>query len=376
MTLTELSKIYKTELQKITSLIKLGENICITSLPGGGKTMIVNMLTDTEIQKQVFKDDTAKKYKLISLNAYKEDSEIESVLKEAINNPSESFITKEILRYDFIYIILEDFNNKSSYTKYIGRLRDAFGRKISFIVTTLPSTNIEINNIKDFYFLFNNIVNIPYLNPENILTYIDYISHFFKISLSKEEIDSIIKFAGGCPKVIKAIARGLSLGKNIKETLNSLELNLLLKVLWNEFSIEDKSAIKKSLLVKKIDTLLLEKLAHLKENNLYINNQLPQWISSIISQDSFQVSNNKEILINNIDVSKNFSKTEKAILETLANYKFITREEVNILSNKELTDWSIDQKISRIRSKLVKMGFKKEIIKTVKGKGYKLSLQH
>ena len=373
MTLEELSKIYIKELTQIVSLIKLGENICLTSLPGGGKTMLVNMILDENIRNKFLKDNSLK-YKFVNLNAYKDQSELENIFAEAIKNPLESPITKDILKYEFTYLIIEDFNAKAPYTKLVGKLRDVFGRKISFIVTTLPSTNIDIQNIKDFYFLFNNIVKIAYLSETNIETYIEYVGNHFEIKFSKEDAAHIKTFAGGCPKIIKAIARGISKNQTLQNTFTSQELNLLLKVLWNEFSIEDKSAIKKSLLVKKIDTLLLEKLAQLKENNLYINNQLPQWLSLVITQDSLQISNSKEILINNIDVSKNFSKTEKAIIEKLANNKFITREEINILSNKELTDWSIDQKISRVRAKLVEMGFKKDIIKTVKGKGYKLSL--
>lgn len=77
---------------------------------------------------------------------------------------------------------------------------------------------------------------------------------------------------------------------------------------------------------------------------------------------------------------KHLSKSEKAILKAMSHSEgLFTKDELaNVIwGNKSLDKfsyWALDQRMSRLRAKLLKAGYRPDILTTVKGKGYILNV--
>ncbi|MDP2861148.1 MAG: winged helix-turn-helix domain-containing protein, partial [bacterium] len=87
----------------------------------------------------------------------------------------------------------------------------------------------------------------------------------------------------------------------------------------------------------------------------------------------------KQVCAGSINLSNVLTKQEERTLYQLIQDKgkLLTRDKIaDAVCGKNALDkyssWAIDQTVSRLRKKLVKLGYLKDIIKTYKGKGYRL----
>lgn len=84
----------------------------------------------------------------------------------------------------------------------------------------------------------------------------------------------------------------------------------------------------------------------------------------------------KRILCNGVVVSDIFSQKEAIVLEKLLEQgnRLVSRETVatGVWNGDDYTDWALDRLISRLRKKLLKLGYQKDFLITIPGKGFQL----
>jgi DNA-binding response OmpR family regulator len=81
--------------------------------------------------------------------------------------------------------------------------------------------------------------------------------------------------------------------------------------------------------------------------------------------------------LNNLDITSNFSKKERHILQKFLTNKnkILSREEVasaywGDAAHEEYSDWAIDQLISRLRKKMNRAGLFQQRFRQPEGRGY------
>ena len=87
------------------------------------------------------------------------------------------------------------------------------------------------------------------------------------------------------------------------------------------------------------------------------------------------------VYLNNVPVEKFFSRKEHRVMKLLVEHEGEVMSRNDIASalwpvdtEKEYSDWAIDQIIARVRKRLVHLHISPEILKVIRGKGYLLSL--
>lgn len=112
------------------------------------------------------------------------------------------------------------------------------------------------------------------------------------------------------------------------------------------------------------------------------NNQIPQALFEYIQNHSpykIQIFRSK-IIINEVNVSNHFSYKERRILYELwqNQNKPVNRERISEVywqdqAEEQYSDWAIDQTISRLRKKFIKLGVSSDLIITIRNIGYQFS---
>ncbi len=92
---------------------------------------------------------------------------------------------------------------------------------------------------------------------------------------------------------------------------------------------------------------------------------------------TINVTNKKDIVINNTIVTSTFSPSERRMLRHFLQNKgkIVTRDEIAQAvwkeeSQEKYSDWAIDQLVRRVRQKLMKLGLPEDTIATKKNQGY------
>ena len=106
---------------------------------------------------------------------------------------------------------------------------------------------------------------------------------------------------------------------------------------------------------------------------------LKEYLKKNTSLPKLTLSDTRELLANGMKVGFIFSKREKEFLTVLLKNKtpYASRETaakfLGLSVDGNYSDWALDQAIHSLRTKLVKLGFAKEFLGTMRGKGYQLN---
>lgn len=244
-----------------------------------------------------------------------------------------------------------------------------------------------INKLKKYSTILQNTIIVPYYLKNSIAHYIDFESTLYGIKLPKSLIESVINQCGGRMWLVKQAIRYFATTGEVKNIFSHDGMHLRLKTIFNEFEEEEKEILKK--IVNKsfiftneekeiINYFLKTRLLISQKSKFKISIPLLEsYIKNEIAlRFKFEVTLNNEVRINNVTIQGTFSKGQKRLLTYFINNPnyLISRDKVAELlwkkSNNQYSDWALDMAINRMRHKLILLGLNRNLISTIRGKGF------
>ncbi|MDO8610736.1 MAG: helix-turn-helix domain-containing protein [bacterium] len=234
--------------------------------------------------------------------------------------------------------------------------------------------------------IFSNIIYYALYNAQDTLSFINYLCSKWNFELTSIIKEKIIKECGGHFWFVKYATRMLRDNPRIdfQDIITSEQMHFRVEQITETFLDSEIKVLNKILLSKSITDSIekhslqfLTKMGFVKNDAIsipilahHLRERLPKFVIEIIDT---------EILLNEVNVVSHFSRNEKKTLRVLLQNKnnIVSRDDIGkaiwpINTENEYSDWAVDRIIARLRSKLMKLGMPKEIIKTLRGKGYML----
>lgn len=218
----------------------------------------------------------------------------------------------------------------------------------------------------------------PLYEKEDIFQFVSYLEDKWNLTLDQEIKEKIWEYCGGYLWLVKEVVRQITTHRD--KSLNTIELifhsdalNWKKQQIWNNFS----NQIQRMMIAIVCDQEAGE-VELLHRYKLIQYGQLPYFlIEHIRSMQTEIVFRDAHFFLNNLDVTSNFSKKERHILQKFLTNKnkILSREEVasaywGDAAHEEYSDWAIDQLISRLRKKMSRAGSFSTTIQAVRGRGY------
>ncbi|MBI2641791.1 winged helix-turn-helix domain-containing protein, partial [Candidatus Roizmanbacteria bacterium] len=157
--------------------------------------------------------------------------------------------------------------------------------------------------------------------------------------------------------------------EQIAESLSKSEHRVLSKLIHGE-KINDK--------IEKHSYHYLKKMRFISPDDEITVPLLERFLRENLPKISLELDEHK-LLLNGVNVETHFSKKEKKALKLLLEQKnhIVARDQIGkalwpVDTDEKYSDWAVDRMIARIRVKLKKLGMPKEMVKTVRNRGYML----
>ena len=236
--------------------------------------------------------------------------------------------------------------------------------------------------------LFDYLTIYPQYREKDSKQFIKYNNDLWKLKIKPVDETEIVKLCGGYLWLIMSVQRHLrDTGKlNIDELSRDSLLVRRLENIWDKFSDEEKTILKKTVLGNITDEdknsheygyLVNAGFIRKTEKDPVLN--IP--LLAIIIDRNKQINNLRlhqgMIYCKSENFSKDLTPSENRLLITLiSNRKKLLNRDIaaqSIWRNKweeKGSDWAIDMLICRLRKKLHKAGIDPSLIKTVKKKGF------
>lgn len=206
-----------------------------------------------------------------------------------------------------------------------------------------------------------------------VKAYINNVSREINLKLSLDDTKLIADACGGWLWLVKDILRTKAIGtRSIEDCLKSDTFCQKMGLIWDSWPVSYHGAIcginNDDVLNELVTFGVVDADGHVNGTSLsnFIKNKSVSDVEIIP----------EVIRYRDRDLSDRFTKGERKVLETLWQYKQIgkrvPREDLPILfgdETGEMSDWTIDQKMRRLRQKLVKLQIP-IVIETKKGEGY------
>lgn len=366
--------IYSLSEEKIKQLIQARECITYLGLPKSGKHKLLKKV----IQELKLEEKTV----FLSLDAFSEyDSNptlIENLSEEIDRNYKAG---KEI--FVFNKMPLDSEITTDLYTA-IAKSRQKMFILPSFIFILRSSPYLYKEAFSNCTIAYNNIVYEPVLNERKSVAVINNLVTRFNIDFPEDKIvKKVFQLSGGNPALIKELIRYYINEKDLNLENEELKLNLanLTKQILDEIpnrEIELLNLIQKSKKDFSIEINHLQKEGLINEK-LEIQSELISTEFKKYSRDFPFTLLNEKVYINGRNVTEEFSSRELLFLKYFAENKVLKREIISSIISKseeisEVSEYAIDQAISRLRRHLKDLGVNPKIIKTLKSIGFKLEL--
>lgn len=375
-------------LEIFTTLVKLHENFTSLWLPGSGKTYFAGKLVAKKHLSKVFPQNILNNLIFITLDFGLSEDYIEKQFNEALSiHSNEQGIARKlndlISRKKQIVIILDSFSFlKIEMIKYLLSLRNLVDySKVTYLILALESDFYTTKvSYSDFATIFHNVIKIPYLNKNEASEYLDMEAKTLEVKVTKSQKEQIFRFAGGIINLLINSVRGIKLYKSFDKTLASDQMKNTITNLWDGFTPKERTILKSIVTTGKVPPNEFE-LNYFKEQKLITKNNkiIGDWVKYAVGKISrVQVELKGDfILWDGVNIGEVFSKSENLLLKTMLQSPsmLIKRDKIaSILwrSPDKYSDWAIDQAFSRIRKKITSIGIDPNIIKTIKGVGFKL----
>ncbi len=248
---------------------------------------------------------------------------------------------------------------------------------------TLPEI---FRTIDSYPVLLQNIITNPPYASTDIDTFIRYKEKSFGSTIPEALVKKIKLLCGNRLGLITQAIRYYSLTRDEKSVFDHDEINLKVKLIWDEFEASEKKLLEK--IVKKeydfsaeendmINHFLKTRLLEKSKKNIY-KITIPLLVrfmeKTLVKKAVIAADSGKKIVINDVVVDEFFSRRERKLIRRLMaeKNKTVKRERVGemLWGEEPYTDWALDQAIRRLRNKFFKLGLPKDIIATRKNSGF------
>lgn len=235
--------------------------------------------------------------------------------------------------------------------------------------------------------IFANIVYFPLYESHDVRAFIkEELLKKWSMKLSERQVDNIVEQCGGYFWLVKQAVRGLRDNPRLEvENLSTLEGVKLALEQFYAVLLESERNVLESLILGRKSERDLEKhsFEYLKGIGLIKNGEvtiplLVSYVRQYMPKMSVEVKDNL-IFINFVNVDSHFSKKEKKVFKALINSKgkAVSRDEIAkaiwpINTEDFYSDWAVDRLVARLRTKIIKLGIPKEVIRTIRNQGYTL----
>lgn len=310
-----------------------------------------------------------------------DESELTLFLKQKID-----------LKKQYHVLLILDADELLYKKKHLLPFLDGFYRQKNISILYFFRTNITYSwlskTISPFTTLYQNIFIFPFLKEEDSFHFLNYLEKKYQTKIPFSLKNQIVNFCGGISLLIEQIVRYYCRTKDEKNLFDHEEIRLKLQIVWNEFDDLEKNCLEKIVKKQKIfndeDKEILQYLAKtntvIKRKNDYQlhSSLLEKFIKTLLKNKlKIELDGQRDILINGVFMNNYFSKRERIFLIYLLKNKgkIISREEAGKIiwqNSADYNEWSLDQFISRLRKKLISLGFEKNIIQTLKNQGFVL----
>lgn len=241
--------------------------------------------------------------------------------------------------------------------------------------------------------LSQNIVYFPVFSQTNAWLGMDYFGQKYGYRTDEKTKETVFKFSGGHPSLIKACQRILSASfpsspaKCLEFLSEQWEIKVILEDIWNSLEPEEQTLLKKVVLGNlpknfpipdRFLQLGMVKKTEQKSPEVF-SPLLVKFIKELPLEKN-EVSLNPqtgEILVGNQPPAEKISLQEYHLLINFLQKtrQVVSRDEIaDILWNKseeKYSDWAIDQIISQLRKKIVLLGASPNKLQTIRGRGYR-----
>lgn len=236
--------------------------------------------------------------------------------------------------------------------------------------------------------LFQNLLFYPLYKRGDVEQFISYLEIKWTLDIPKNIRQEIVKHCGGHFWLVKEAVRHYRYSKDTKKIFTHEDINLRLEGIYNRFLNSERSLLRKIVFGRKtFDEREKHSLKYLKRMNLIDRKEkitiplLAEYVKGIKSKKSTVAIKNGNVLLNNVPVDAFFSKKELRVFKELVKRKgkLIKRDEIAELiwpenTEDKYSDWAIDQIVARIRERLIKLYIPPKALKTVRGRGYRFSV--
>jgi hypothetical protein len=230
--------------------------------------------------------------------------------------------------------------------------------------------------------LCKNLIYHNLYSKEDIFHFLKYKSRKFKYEAKLTQLNEIGYKCGGYIWLVTEALRYLSDHNEL--SFNHQEFKLRLNLIWNSFTKEQKAYLEKVVKQGKSSSQDSNYETHFQSIDLVrkTNGRLyltvPVLKDFILSETENKINvynQGNRIIMNNIDITNVFSDREHKFLKILTtkNELLNRSDTAKILwgENMDYSEWALDQAIKRLRKKLSNLGINPNLLKTIKGKGYR-----
>lgn len=239
--------------------------------------------------------------------------------------------------------------------------------------------------------ILQNIIYYPLYKSKDIKQFVYYLSRKWNLKIPQKITLQVIKQCGGHFLLVKEAIRYFS--AHPKAALNKIfdheEMLMRLEWICDGFSEIERDLLKKisfgesSFNIREKHSLsYLKKIGILNQRGKITTPLLTRYLQKAKDKGSQMVLKNNEILLNKVPIGIFFSRQEYRVLKGLLKKKnnLVVRNEIAKLiwptdTDKNYSDWAIDQLVKRLRKKLAKLFISPKVLKTMRGKGYLLSFE-
>jgi hypothetical protein len=387
--------ISKERLNKILNTIASGESVTLISLHRSFRSRFVSCLIEkSEANKLV--DNKLEDFVFVPVDLTLNFDYIERQIEEGLMNYSkEEGITNKIRSIiasgKRVTFIVDNFNFRDlNLIMYLLNFKIISPDKLKFVFLTLANDfyNEKVHT-SGFESVYHNVIEVPYLNREEVIEWLESIEAKHAIKFSDQEKKEIYAFSGGISGLTRHFARITDRYSSIKDAIDGEEILSITRNYWERFTDKEKNVLMSCALgnpqkdVKEFkymrDLGLIDSEGKIVGNwfNLILKNKnaVDKVLKIVGNRDSGIAPS---IFWGGINLNEILTKTEKKILLNLTENKKVSRDEIskviwgeNALNS--ISDYAIDQAVSRLRKKLDDIGLGGEIIKTLKGEGFVLN---
>lgn len=225
--------------------------------------------------------------------------------------------------------------------------------------------------------LLQHRLTLPLYQSEVVLGFIDLMAKEWKMKIDSNIRQQCYEYCGGYLFLVKHVLRQIrqDKDKSFQDCISDESFQWRVKQIWEELpDAHQRVLIEKTRL--NTDSSKSEELAEFgfynQKGELFPF--LSDWIEVMINKSL--ILTRQKIIFKGIDITNNFSRRERRVLELLVDNKdkCVTRDQLGEIYWQEewkekYSDWAIDKVISRLRQKIEQEMMPLQIL-TLRGRGY------